>query len=156
MRSRWIWPALAGLAFALVCALLLAETRWGGLRISDDDSAPAVDLAPPQAPPSAMPAPTPGVTNEALHAMLTEEREKMGIKEIGPDAEQPQVSHRLGFGQPGTRKQAEAAIRRMMLLRRQIDDAAGKQQPVPIDGSVAPVLSQPDTQSGQAVGSPRP
>jgi len=155
MDRRSVWTLGSLLAFAAVCGLIALELRSSRSSAPEPTQAPA--LAAPQAPPSAFPAPTPGTTNETLHADLQEQTSKMGIQAIGrQDEEEPAPEPFLRPGEPGSREQAEETIRQIARMRKAVDRRAGKQDAVPIEGTVAPVLTQPDQQGGAAVGGSEP
>lgn len=148
-------------------AVLLAALAYGLLRPQRPPQAP-----PPTGPQPALSAPgDPGrmdagspldgeapaseaLTNEQLHKTLEEESERLGLRVIGrQDREEPSSSY-LGprLGLPGSREQAEAAIRELAAMRRGIEASSGKPETVPVGGRTAQLLSSPPEDSGAAVG----
>lgn len=78
----------------------------------------------------------------------------MGIQSLGREDETPSSFLGARLGQPGTREQAEAHIRRFAALRRGIE--AAKDKPVPIAGRTAPLLSESSAGGALAPGFPEP
>ena len=146
MKRNPVLTALIALTLVLSAALGLVFLRAyrSGITIRLGDSAPP--LSPPPAVPAA--APAPGYTNERLHSMLQEETAHLGIRGfLSPAEHEPQPAAEGGFlgprlGEPGTRAQAENAIRDLAHMRRAVD--AGKKQPVPLAGRTAPILAEPE------------
>lgn len=98
----------------------------------------------------------PSYTNERLRKMLQDEGERMGIQAYNP-REEPRPASFLGpsLGEPGTREQAEAAIRRLAAMRRAVEEASGRPKSVPIAGRTAPVLAAPE-EGGASLLEPSP
>ena len=76
----------------------------------------------------------------------------MGIKAINP-ARQSSGDSFLGprLGEPGTRRQAEAAIRELGAMRQAIDAGRGKPKLVSIPGRVPALLTENNQSSGTAI-----
>ena len=150
---RPVTTVVAALALAL-CAglgLVFLNAYRKGITIHLGESGrPSLPPPPPTA--SALPDEPQPYTNEQLHSMLQEETSQLGIQHFVPRGER-EAEPSEGFlgprlGAPGTRAQAEAAIREISRLRRSVD--AGKKKPVPLSGKTVPVLAAPES-GGAAV-----
>ena len=147
--KRPIAVAAAALSLALCAALavVLVRATRSGIAIRLGSGAPV--LAPPPPTASALPAPqASGYTNEDLHSMLQKETSEIGIQGIvtrgerderGEEAPEGFLGPRLG--EPGTRAQAEAAIRQLTRLRRGVE--SGKKPTIPLAGMTVPLLTEP-------------
>ncbi|MDD5628039.1 MAG: protease complex subunit PrcB family protein [Elusimicrobia bacterium] len=159
--KRPVTTIVAALALALCAGLILlffSAYRKGIVIRLEDGSLPPL---PP--PPSAAPGePAPGYTNEQLHGLLQQETAQLGIQRFlarGESVADETEAGQGGFlgprlGAPGSRAQADAAIREIARLRRGVD--AGKKKPVPLAGRVVPVLAQPEPGGTALEKEPRP
>ncbi len=89
-----------------------------------------------------------------LQEALQRQAEDLGIQRLGRGEEEPTSFLGERLGQPGTREQAEAHIRRLSALRRGIE--AAKAKPVTIEGRTAPVLSGAPAGGALSPDSPEP
>ena len=144
-------PIVLAAAAVLIAAFVLVflSAYRGGVSVRVGDT---IRLTPP---PRLESAPAePGYTNEQLHAQLQRQGADLGIRGVAqrePEAPEGFLGPRLGA--PGTRLQAEAAIRQLGRLRRAVDSQ--KKSPVPLEGRTVPLLSDLKP-SGRAVGDELP
>ncbi|MCX5796895.1 MAG: protease complex subunit PrcB family protein [Elusimicrobia bacterium] len=158
MIRRPVTTAVAVLALALCAGLglvFLNAYRKGITIRLGEGGRPGLPPPPPTA--SALPdEQSQRYTNEQMHAMLQQETSQLGIQRFVPrgETEEEPTQGFLGprLGGPGSRAQAESAIRELARLRRTVD--AGKKKPVPLAGRVVPVLAAPE--SGGAAVEPEP
>jgi hypothetical protein len=152
--SRPVTTIVAALALA-VCAglgLIFLNSYRKGITIHLGESGQP-GLPPPPPKNVSLPSdPSQHYTNEQLHSMLQEESSQLGIQRFVPRGEREEGSSG-GFlgprpGAPGSRAQAETAIREIARLRRSVD--SGKKNPVLLAGQTVPLLADPES-GGTAV-----
>ncbi|MBI3551169.1 MAG: protease complex subunit PrcB family protein [Elusimicrobia bacterium] len=118
---------------------------------------PPAKLAGEGAPAYARPA---AFGNEAQAKKMKEESDALGIQAINPGREpenpEPFLGRRLGTREG--RENAEANIQQLIAMRHAIEDAAGRQKPIPIAGQTAPVLyeKEKDDANGKALDEAAP
>lgn len=87
---------------------------------------------------------------DALYRKLQEDGAAMGLEGVAPgeEDEAPLPFMRSQLAEPGTREQADAAMRELSALRQSADEAGGKRPAVPLEGQTPFLLSTPEATTG--------